>query len=112
MNQSEEIKSAEAVAESKYPKKRGNYWKSYNVIQQEKQDAFISGFKYANHFKSEWVSIEDGLPESGVKVRAIRTFVNGKMEEVHTVYIERTQCFDDFMTDIITHWQPITPPKV
>lgn len=61
-----------------------------------------------------WISVKDRLPEPGVRVRAIRTYGNGKMEETHTIYVERIETFDDLLCDIITHWQPIvlpSPPK-
>lgn len=64
--------------------------------------------------RKEWVSV-DTPPEAGVRVRAVREYGNGKQEEIHTVWIKRLDCFDDLLTDCITHWQYIalpSPPKI
>lgn len=64
--------------------------------------------------QEQWVSVKDVLPEHERKVRAIITYGSGRMEEIHTNYVKRIECFDSFFTDQITHWQEITlpaPPK-
>lgn len=70
--------------------------------------AYHLGQQYS---EAKWISVGERLPEHSVMVRAIRTYGNGKMEEIHTVYVERIQCFDDLLCDIITHWQYIILPK-
>ena len=61
--------------------------------------------------ENAWFSVNDKLPEPEKIVRAIRTFGNGKMEEIRTKWVERTKCFDDFLEDRITHWQYIRYPE-
>lgn len=85
-----------------------------NVAAYWKGDALMFMFEAYLLDREEWISVKDELPPYGVKIRAIITFGNGKMEEIRTVYIERTKCFDHLLCDIITHWQYIrlpTPPN-
>lgn len=68
--------------------------------------------------KSEWVSVEDRLPEEGIKVLVFapdRDIIGSKLlgsyfydSKEWTVY-----CFRDTIRTLVTHWQPLpNPPKV
>jgi hypothetical protein len=61
MNQSEEIKSAEAVLE--------NAKNKYKVFGNGGDSAALHAMhEYANQFKSEWISVKDDKPQMGQDV--------------------------------------------
>lgn len=96
MNQSEEIKSAEDIL-AKHSVITTNKWVA------NKSELISIMREYHNQFKSEWVSVEDRLPEPHHKVLTFNGYIgvnwnNGK---------------DWVMFGGVTHWQALpTPPKV
>lgn len=66
---------------------------------------------YASQFTPVWIDVKERLPDHEKTVRAIQTFGNGSMKEIHTNYVKRTECFDNLMCEIITHWQEIELPQ-
>lgn len=109
MNQSEEIKSAEAVLSGYIPKERWNNCFSEAIV-------IKVAHEYHNQFKSEWVSVKDRLPDSGVWVRVI--FDNSKAHILPHCYDGKSWwCYGSSISNEtnVTHWQyftDLTPHKV
>ena len=61
---------------------------------------------------NEWISVKDALPKPNVLVLCMRTYGAGNTDFVLTYWNERTNCFDNFLENTITHWKYINPPKV
>lgn len=85
--------------------------KRHKGVWSPKDTAVMAANIYADQFKPKWIPVEERLPPANLIVRAVRTYGNGRMEEVRTHWVERIECFDDFLTDIITHWQFIELPS-
>lgn len=59
-----------------------------------------------------WISVKSQTPEPYKQVLAIITYGNGKQKFTLTHWNTRTECFENLLTDNITHWQPLpAPPK-
>lgn len=115
-SQSSNIESVEQALQDIYSRHSINHINKKDTTAKEAIFSMMKEFaNWQKHQSNQevvgWIKVSDKLPEPNVRVRAIRQFGNGKQEEIHTHYVERTQCFDDLMTDIITHWQPIILPK-
>jgi hypothetical protein len=68
--------------------------------------------------QSEWISVEDRLPDKGQEVLAYRGDFNGDMMNTYT-YLGRKNWEDDYgyrgstVHEGITHWMPLPePPKM
>ena len=60
----------------------------------------------------QWISVKDELPKENIKVLVCLTYGSGKEEIKTSYYSNRTESFDYFMSEIITHWMPlINPPS-
>lgn len=64
-------------------------------------------FYHTSQKEKEWISVKDKLPEEKVKVLVCLTYGSGKEEIQTSYYVKRTESFDHFMNDIITHWMPL-----
>ena len=67
---------------------------------------FVKGYQKA----TKWISVKDELPKENIKVLVCLTYGSGKEEIKTSYYSNRTESFDDFMSDIITHWMPLLNP--
>lgn len=61
---------------------------------------------------SEWISVKDRQPESNKEVLVCLLYGSGKQVIKISYWNPRVECFDDFLEDIITHWQPLPNPPI
>lgn len=66
---------------------------------------------------SDWISVEDRLPEIGKRVMVCQSFNDGSTftRMATRVKINQTdRWYDDdgFEIEYVTHWQPIVLPKI
>jgi len=59
-----------------------------------------------------WIPVTERLPEPNVLVFGLYRYGAGNTQYTLTQWDPRTEGFDHFHTDFITHWQPLPqPPK-
>lgn len=83
------------------------------LYQEIAKGAYNAGYRK----QSEWISVEDRLPDKGQEVLAYRGDYNGDMMNTYT-YLGRKNWEDDYgyrgstEHEGITHWMPLpVPPK-
>lgn len=104
------MKTAEQLAEEKYPETSDN--RIRRAISSEKRKAFIEGYN-----TDKWISVEEG-PEFGEQVLVFNPQAVVKMYTVFYMPWSTTEQPGIFTNDGscpeigVTHWQPLpSPPK-
>lgn len=75
------------------------------------QEVINNPSKYGLQPINDWVSVKDRLPKPYVKVLIFIKYPKGSSIEL-SYFVSRTECFDNFHTDYITHWQPLPQPPI
>jgi hypothetical protein len=116
---------AEQLAEERYPKEKEGvpFLCDSSDISMFQRAAFIAGYE-----ADKWISVEDELPDYGVKVlvRGEQKGMNPQMGGAYTFITDRRnlkgtslekqidRLLDEnhFHANYVTHWQPLpSPPK-
>lgn len=88
--------------------KAEEYYGSDPNMYGQQRDGFIAGYNM-RHGESQWVSVEERLPERAVKVLCIGT---GCPYKIGAFYPEQQYFSGDDSYNGITHWQNLPqPPK-